>query len=185
MERVLGTPSAAEPDGQHQDQQQGEDQKMRIDHTNNRNRDKKKKKKQSTLDAEIFAVMEKSLKSALDLALDDLFKGWKGQEAEAVLNRTTSAFFRFLSPDGRFLFYRGQPQEPSAETKMPLRERVAHAFSARGFWSGFFTYYAPGHPFGKTTAFIDTSGRLQEGRKQAQNSLILFREFPPPFPEQG
>ena len=77
MERVLGTPSAAEPDGQHQDQQRGEDQKMRIDHTNNRNRDKKKKKKQSTLEAEIFAVMEKSLKSALYLALDDIFKGWK------------------------------------------------------------------------------------------------------------
>ena len=43
---------------------------------------------------------------------------------------------------------------------------------------------APGHPFRKPVAFIDTSGRLQQGRKQAQNSLILFREFPPPFPEQ-
>lgn len=41
------------------------------------NRDKKKKKKQSTLEAEIFSIMEKSLKSALDVALDDIFKEWK------------------------------------------------------------------------------------------------------------
>ena len=40
-------------------------------------RDKKKKKKQSTLEAEIFSIMEKSLKSALDVALDDIFKEWK------------------------------------------------------------------------------------------------------------
>ena len=41
------------------------------------NRDKKKKKKQSTLEAEIFSIMEKSLKSALDVALDDILKEWK------------------------------------------------------------------------------------------------------------
>lgn len=40
-------------------------------------RDKKKKKKQSTLEAEVFAIMEKSLKSALDVALDDILKEWK------------------------------------------------------------------------------------------------------------
>ena len=41
-------------------------------------RDKeKKKKKQSTMEAEIFRFMEKSLKTALDLALDDLLKDWK------------------------------------------------------------------------------------------------------------
>lgn len=40
-------------------------------------RDKKKKKKQSTLEAEIFSIMEKSLKSALDVALDDILKEWK------------------------------------------------------------------------------------------------------------
>ena len=40
-------------------------------------RDKKKKKKQSTLEAEIFSIMEKSLKTALDVALDDIFKDWK------------------------------------------------------------------------------------------------------------
>ena len=41
-------------------------------------RDKKKKKKdQSILEAEIFAIMEKSLKQAMDMALDDLFKDWK------------------------------------------------------------------------------------------------------------
>ena len=49
---------------------------MRID---NRDKDdkKKKKKKQSTFEAEIFRVVEKSLKSALDVALDDIFKDWK------------------------------------------------------------------------------------------------------------
>ena len=49
--------------------------KVRID---NRDKDKKKnKKKESTFEAEIFRIMEKSLKSALDVALDDIFKDWK------------------------------------------------------------------------------------------------------------
>ena len=38
---------------------------------------KKKKKKQSTFEAEIFSIMEKSLKSALDVALDEILKDWK------------------------------------------------------------------------------------------------------------
>ena len=38
---------------------------------------KKKKKKQSVLEAEILSLMQKSLKAALDAALDDIFKGWK------------------------------------------------------------------------------------------------------------
>ena len=38
---------------------------------------KKKKKKKSLLEAEILAFMQKSMKTALDLALDDLFKDWK------------------------------------------------------------------------------------------------------------
>ena len=37
----------------------------------------KKKKKQSILEAEIMRIMEKSLKTAIDLALDDIFKDWK------------------------------------------------------------------------------------------------------------
>ena len=37
----------------------------------------KKKKKKSTIEAEIFSIMEKSLKTALDMALDDFFKDWK------------------------------------------------------------------------------------------------------------
>ena len=41
-------------------------------------RDKKKKKKdKSILEAEIFAIMERSLKQAMDMALDDIFKEWK------------------------------------------------------------------------------------------------------------
>ena len=38
---------------------------------------KKKKKNQSVLEAEIFMIMQKSLKAALDAALDDIFKDWK------------------------------------------------------------------------------------------------------------
>ena len=38
---------------------------------------KDKKKKKSFLEAEIFRIMEKGLKSALDAALDDIFKDWK------------------------------------------------------------------------------------------------------------
>lgn len=49
---------------------------MKISNSKN-DRDKKKKKKQSTLEAEIFSIMEKSLKSALDMALDDIMKEWK------------------------------------------------------------------------------------------------------------
>ena len=37
----------------------------------------KDKKKKSTLEAEILRIMEKGLKSALDAALDDIFKDWK------------------------------------------------------------------------------------------------------------
>jgi len=45
-----------------------------------RDRDKsknRKKKKQSNLEAEIFSIMEKSLKTALDVALADILKDWK------------------------------------------------------------------------------------------------------------
>ena len=44
---------------------------------NDRKKKDKKKKKQSTFEAEIFRFMEKSLKSALDVALDDILKDWK------------------------------------------------------------------------------------------------------------
>ena len=40
-------------------------------------REKKKKKRESILEAEIMKIMEKSMKTALDKALDDIFKGWK------------------------------------------------------------------------------------------------------------
>ena len=42
-----------------------------------KDKDKKKKKKQSAFEAEIFRFMEKSLKSAMEVALDDIFKDWK------------------------------------------------------------------------------------------------------------
>ena len=38
---------------------------------------RKKKKKQSILEAEIMSIIQKSLKTALDLALDDLLKDFK------------------------------------------------------------------------------------------------------------
>lgn len=37
----------------------------------------KKKKKKSTLEAEIMSILQKSLKAALDMAMDDIFKDWK------------------------------------------------------------------------------------------------------------
>ena len=42
-----------------------------------REKKKKKEKKKSVLEAEILAFMQKSMKTALDLALDDIFKDWK------------------------------------------------------------------------------------------------------------
>ena len=42
-----------------------------------KDKEKRKKKKQSILEAEIMRIMEKSLKTAIDLALDDIFKDWK------------------------------------------------------------------------------------------------------------
>ena len=41
-----------------------------------RDKDKRKKKK-SSLEAEILAILQKSLKAALDMAMDDIFKEWK------------------------------------------------------------------------------------------------------------
>ena len=44
--------------------------------TSQKDREKKKKKK-SILEAEIMSIVEKSMKVALDKALDDIFKDWK------------------------------------------------------------------------------------------------------------
>ncbi len=42
-----------------------------------KDKEKKKKKRQSILESEIMRIMEKSMKTALDKALDDIFKDWK------------------------------------------------------------------------------------------------------------
>ena len=42
-----------------------------------KDKDKKTKKKQSILEAEIMRIMQKSLKTAIDLALDDILKDFK------------------------------------------------------------------------------------------------------------
>ena len=42
-----------------------------------KDREKDKKKKQSVLEAEIMRIMEKSLKTAFDKAMDEIFKDWK------------------------------------------------------------------------------------------------------------
>ena len=39
-------------------------------------RKKREKKQQNWLEAQIMAILQKSLKTALDQAMDDLFKGW-------------------------------------------------------------------------------------------------------------
>ena len=48
---------------------------MKIQNT--KDKEKNKKKKKSILEAEIMSIMEKSMKAALDKALDDIFKDWK------------------------------------------------------------------------------------------------------------
>ena len=45
--------------------------------TTNDDKEKKKKKRQSELESFIFSMMEKSMKQALDFALDDILKDWK------------------------------------------------------------------------------------------------------------
>ena len=42
-----------------------------------KDKEKKKKKKQSILEAEIMRIMQKSLKTAIDLALDDILKDFR------------------------------------------------------------------------------------------------------------
>lgn len=51
---------------------------MRLNNTSEREKKKKKKESQrkSNLEGLIFSIMQKSLKSAIDAALDDIFKEW-------------------------------------------------------------------------------------------------------------
>ena len=42
-----------------------------------KDKEKKKKKKKSVLEAEIMSFMQKSMKAAMVLALDDIFMNWK------------------------------------------------------------------------------------------------------------
>ena len=55
--------------------------------------EKKKKKKQSILEKEIFSIMEKSMKTALDAAVDDLLKDWD-KEIKIKLYRNAASRFR-------------------------------------------------------------------------------------------
>lgn len=41
------------------------------------NKEQKKKKRESILEQQILAIMQKSLKAAMDQALDELLKDWK------------------------------------------------------------------------------------------------------------
>ena len=51
---------------------------MRVDSTKNKEKKKKnKKRQQSILEKEIMSIRSKSMKAALDMALDDLLKDWK------------------------------------------------------------------------------------------------------------
>jgi hypothetical protein len=40
-------------------------------------KDDKKKRKKNVFEAELLAFMQKSMKTALDMALDEIFKDWK------------------------------------------------------------------------------------------------------------
>ena len=50
---------------------------MKVQKSDDREKEKRKKKKQSILEAEVMRIMEKSLKTALDMALDEILKDWK------------------------------------------------------------------------------------------------------------
>lgn len=50
---------------------------MKVQKSDDREKEKRKKKKQSIFEAEVMRIMEKSLKTALDMALDDILKDWK------------------------------------------------------------------------------------------------------------
>ena len=43
----------------------------------NNQKDQKRKKKKSVLEQELFNIMQKSLKTALDMALDEILKDFK------------------------------------------------------------------------------------------------------------
>ncbi len=45
--------------------------------TDDAKKKKDKKKRQNNLEMMIFQIMEKSMKKALDAAIDDLFKDWQ------------------------------------------------------------------------------------------------------------
>ena len=45
--------------------------------TNEEKRKKRKKQQEDWLEAFIISIMQKSLKQALDAAMDELFKDWK------------------------------------------------------------------------------------------------------------
>ena len=104
---------------------------------------RKKKKQSSVLEAELFRIMEKSLKAAMDKALDDIFRDWKYSKAEAVLKRATSAFFRFLPPDGKWFPCRSQPTKPSSGLKMPFSGSDAHAKPGTASFVPVFPEYSP------------------------------------------
>ena len=50
---------------------------MKVQKSDDREKEKRKRKKQSILEAEVMRIMEKSLKTALDMALDEILKDWK------------------------------------------------------------------------------------------------------------
>ena len=52
--------------------------------TPRKDKDKKKKKK-SIIEAEIMAILQKSMRTALDMALDELLKDWNSEAARGSL----------------------------------------------------------------------------------------------------
>ena len=50
---------------------------MKIDARDPDKKKKDRKKRESQLEAFVFQIMEKSMKKALDAAIDDLFKDWQ------------------------------------------------------------------------------------------------------------
>ena len=80
--------------------------------------------------------------------------------------RLKTAYFRFVPSDGTFLLCRGRSRKPSFKMKMPLRGRVAHAFSALGFCGLVLPKYTPA-PRSENQLFSYT---LLDGSKEGEIS---------------
>ena len=101
---------------------------VKIKWKQKKDREKEKKRKQSILEKEIMSIMSKSLKTALDLALNDLLKDFKWKSAELPHSSGHSAdFFVMARLAGLEWLVRKQSRKSCSETRIPFRNEQSHA----------------------------------------------------------